>query len=165
MIGAVNGFALGGGCEVAMMCDIIYAGDKASFGQPEINLGTIPGGGGTQRLIRAIGKSKAMEMILTGEIIFAEQKMFYSCVCCVSGDRMSAQDAERAGLVSKVIPAEELVDEAVKLGEKISSLSKVAIAMAQRDSQFFQQSYIGRRYMYYYVLILQCVITSISHYG
>ena len=131
MIGAVNGFALGGGCEVAMMCDIIYAGDKASFGQPEINLGTIPGGGGTQRLIRAIGKSKAMEMILTGEIIFAEQKMFYSCVCCVSGDRMSAQDAERAGLVSKVIPAEELVDEAVKLGEKISSLSKVAIAMAK----------------------------------
>eukprot|EP00933_Yihiella_yeosuensis_P081798 TRINITY_DN95482_c0_g1_i1.p1 TRINITY_DN95482_c0_g1~~TRINITY_DN95482_c0_g1_i1.p1 ORF type:complete len:297 (+),score=92.85 TRINITY_DN95482_c0_g1_i1:78-968(+) len=112
VIAAVGGFALGGGCELAMACDIIIASEDAKFGQPEIKLGTIPGVGGTQRLIRAVGKSKAMDWVLTGDFISAEQ-------------------AEKAGLVSRVVPAGTVLDEAVKTAEKIATYSSPVAILAK----------------------------------
>ena len=114
LIAAVAGYALGGGCELAMMCDIILAAENARFGQPEITLGILPGAGGTQRLARAVGKSKAMEMCLTGRM-------------------MDAAEAERAGLVSRIVPAAELVEEAVKVAERIASFP-LAAAMITKES-------------------------------
>lgn len=111
-IAAVSGFALGGGCELAMLCDIIVASESAKFGQPEVTLGVIPGCGGTQRLIRAVGKSKAMEMVLTGNMITAAQ-------------------AERDGLVCKVVPNDKLVDTALEMANKIASFSRPVVAMAK----------------------------------
>ena len=114
VIAAVAGFALGGGCELAMMCDFILAADTAKFGQPEINLGVLPGAGGTQRLTRAVGKSKAMDMILTARM-------------------MDAAEAERANLVSRVFPADQLIAEALKIAERLASLSPVAVALAKQS--------------------------------
>lgn len=134
-------FQLGGGCELAMMCDIIYAGEKARFGQPEIVIGTIPGAGGTQRLTRAIGKSKAMEMVLTGNQISAAEAE-------KSGENLSLASISKSGeekkeiydiysspkgLVSKVFPPEQLVPEAIKLGERISTHSQLVVSMAKES--------------------------------
>ena len=112
VIAAVGGFALGGGCELAMMCDFIIAADNARFGQPEIKLGIIPGAGGTQRLPRAVSKSKAMDLVLTGRM-------------------MDAAEAERAGLVSRVVPADRLLAEALGAAEVICSMSGPSVMMAK----------------------------------
>jgi enoyl-CoA hydratase len=114
VIGAVSGFALGGGCELAMMCDFIIAADNAKFGQPEIKLGIIPGAGGTQRLPRAVGKAKAMDLALTARM-------------------MDATEAERAGLVSRVVPLEKLMDETLAAALTICEFSQIAV-MAAKES-------------------------------
>lgn len=114
IIAAVSGFALGGGCELALMCDFILAGDNAKFGQPEINLGVLPGMGGTQRLTRAVGKAKAMEL-------------------CLSGRMMGAEEAERAGLVARIVPKEQLLEEALKVAAQIAKKS-VPVAMMVKES-------------------------------
>ncbi|PLX38045.1 MAG: enoyl-CoA hydratase [Hyphomicrobiales bacterium] len=114
IIAAVAGYALGGGCELAMMCDFILAADNAKFGQPEITLGVMPGAGGTQRLTRLVGKSKAMEMNLTGRL-------------------MDAEEAERAGLVSRIIPLDDLVDEAIKVATKIAEFSLPSVMMTKES--------------------------------
>lgn len=112
LIAAVGGFALGGGCELAMICDLVIASESARFGQPEIKLGVIPGAGGTQRLPRAVGKAKAMDLCLTGRM-------------------MDAQEAERAGLVSRVVPPERVLSEALEVGATIAGYSRPSVLMAK----------------------------------
>jgi enoyl-CoA hydratase len=114
IIAAVAGYCLGAGCEVAMMCDIILAADTAKFGQPDITIGVIPGAGGTQRLPRAVGKAKAMEMVLTGRM-------------------MDAEEAERSGLISRVIPAADLLAEAIKVAGRIAGMGRAAVYAAKES--------------------------------
>ncbi len=121
VIAAVAGYALGGGCELAMMCDTIYAAENAKFGQPEIKLGTIPGLGGTQRLTRAIGKAKAMDLVLTGRM-------------------MDAQEAERSGLVARVLPLEDFLSAVVEIAQGMAGMSQTALMMAKECVNVAQET-------------------------
>ena len=125
LIAVVEGYALGGGCELAMACDIILASEKAQFGQPEITIGTIPGLGGSQRLIRAVGKAKAMDLVL-------------------SGRRMGAEEAERAGLVARIIPADEIHAEATKLAETIAGYSRPVVKMAKQAVNLAEETTLAQ---------------------
>lgn len=121
VIAAVSGYALGGGCELAMMCDTIYAAENARFGQPEIKLGTIPGLGGTQRLTRAVGKAKAMDLVLTGRM-------------------MDAKEAESAGLVARVLPVENFLEEVIGIAQEMASMSQTALMMAKECVNVAQET-------------------------
>ncbi|MGI9350124.1 MAG: enoyl-CoA hydratase [Rhizobiaceae bacterium] len=114
IIAAVNGFALGGGCELSMMCDIIFASEHAKFGQPEIKLGVTPGWGGSQRLTKAVGKAKAMDLILTGRM-------------------MDAEEAERSGLIARIFPADDLVEESLKIAAQIAEFSTPSVMIAKEQ--------------------------------
>ena len=129
IVAAVAGFALGGGCELALACDLIIAADTAQFGQPEIRLGIIPGAGGTQRLIRAIGKSKAMDLILTGRM-------------------MGAEEAERSGLVARVVPAAELIEAAVRVAGEIARHSPIATRLAKEAVNRAYESSLAEGLLY-----------------
>ena len=129
IIAAVSGYALGGGCELAMLCDFIIAADNAKFGQPEVKLGIIPGFGGTQRLPRAIGKAKAMDLILTGRM-------------------MDAEEAERAGLVARVVPAARLLDEALEAAAAIASYSLPSVMMAKECVNAADEGTLNETLMY-----------------
>lgn len=146
VVAAVAGYALGGGCELAMMCDFILAADNAKFGQPEINLGVLPGAGGTQRLTRFVGKSKAMEMILTARM-------------------MDAEEAERAGLVSRILPKDELVDEAVKVAARIAELSRPSVMMAKEAVNKAYESMLREGVMFERRIFHSCFATEDKQEG
>ncbi len=141
IIAAVAGYALGGGCEVAMMCDFILAADTAKFGQPEITIGIIPGSGGTQRLTRFVGKSKAMEMVLTGRI-------------------MNAEEADRVGLVSRVVPAADLLEEAIKTADKIANMSRPSVFMAKEAINQAYETFLSSGVLFERRLFHSCFATE-----